>query len=734
MELSLFGDLNQRNVVNSGGYPIPANFFDAFSEMARQIWLLHHLTFSFDLEALIFEVKKGCRFSKVYMESVTEDAFLSMENPQVSFTVVPRFPIANFKSAFTLEDLFLTQGICEKTRNSNVPMSKAENITDIFEISGYLKMLQRLEAVKTRGVSYSNITFPPSKHFTSSSNVINFKQLHAKLIRNGDMENILTVGKLVADVAISNPANLSYARLIFSNLKYPPNIFMWNSMIRGYAHSSTPKEALILFLEMREKGYSPNNYTFPFLLKACNQLMDLNLGLGIHGIVIKYGFEDCDVFIQTSLVNFYASCGSVQIARLLFDRCLQRDVTSWNALIKGYVRSGRYMDAIRVFRAMQDRVDIEVDEITLLGVVLACSQLGALEMGRWVHAYIEKSRMEMSMNLGTALIDLYARCGSIDLAVNLFKKIREKDVRTWSVMIGGLAVHGLAKEALGFLSDMQRDGIDPDSVTFTHVLRACSHAGMVAEGLRFFDIMSEVYNVEPTIEHYGCMVDLLGRAGCLDEALGLIKRIPYKPDVVLWGSLLVACRTHKNVVMGEMVAKEMLKLDPNHCGAHVFLSNIYASVGQWCEVDEVRNSMKELGIKKSPGSSLIELDGDVHEFVAGDQSHHQTNKINMMLDEIARLLSLEGHVPTVKGIPYDIDEEEKEQALSQHSEKLAVAFGLINTKQGTPLRIVKNLRVCEDCHSAMKLISKVFNRLIVIRDCSRFHHFSGGLCSCKDYW
>ncbi|PIA32641.1 hypothetical protein AQUCO_04400079v1 [Aquilegia coerulea] len=593
-------------------------------------------------------------------------------------------------------------------------------------------MLQRL-AVKSRGKSNSNISLSPNKSF-SSSNIKHLKQLHAKLIRNGGMEDILTVGKLIADVAISNPLNLNYARSIFSKLTYSPNIFMWNSMIRGYAHSSTPKEAILLYCQMLQNGFSPNNYTFPFVFKACNQLMDLNLGLCVHGTIIKFGFEDCDMFIQTSLVNFYASCGSIQTARLLFDTCPKRDVTSWNALIKGYVRSGRYMDVIRVFRVMQDRVDIKVDEITMVGVVLACSQLGALEMGRWVHAYIEKNRMELSMNLGTALVDMYARCGSIDLAVNLFKKMREKDVRTWSAMIGGLAVHGLAKEALGFVADMQKDGIDPDSVMFTYILCACSHAGMVTEGLHFLDKMKELYNVEPTIEHYGCIVDLLGRAGRLDEALNLINRIPMKPDVVVWGSLLVACRAHKNVEMGEMVAKEMLKLDPNHCGAHVSLSNAYASAGRWSQVDQVRNSMKDQGIKKPPGSSLIELNGVVYEFIAGDRSHPQTEKINLMLDEIARLLSIEGHVPTIKGISFDINEEEKEQALSQHSEKLAIAFGLINTKPGVPIRIVKNLRVCEDCHSAMKLISKIFHRLIIIRDRSRFHHFKDGSCSCKDYW
>ncbi|KAF8412521.1 hypothetical protein HHK36_000489 [Tetracentron sinense] len=595
-----------------------------------------------------------------------------------------------------------------------------------------------LVAVETRTkFSNSNISLLTNRGFASSSspsNVKHLKQIHAKLIRNGGILDILTAGKLIADIAVSNPSNLDYAKSVLTRLGYPPNTFMWNSMIRGYAHSPIPREAIFFYHQMLEKGFSPNNYTYPFVLKACTQLMDLNLGLGIHGTIIKRGFEDCDVFIQTSLVSFYASCGSIAIARQLFDRSPERDVTSWNALIKGYVRSNRHMDAISVFRAMQDRRDVQADEITLLGVVLACTQLGALEMGSWVHAYIDKNCVKVGTSLGTALVDMYARCGSIDVAMALFKGIPERDVRTWSVMISGLAINGLASEALDLFLEMQRDGIDPDSVTFTSVLSSCSHAGMVEEGLQILGKMGNFYKVEPTIEHYGCVVDLLGRAGRLDEALGLIRRIPLKPDVVLWGALLVACRAHKNVEMGEMVAKEMLKLDPYHCGAHVFLSNVYASTGRWAQVEQVRSSMKEQGIRKPPGSSLIELGGDVHEFLAGDRSHPQTSEIYMMWDEISRLLSLEGHVRSTNGVLFDIDEEEKEQALSQHSEKLAVAFGLINTRQGAAIRIVKNLRVCDDCHSAMKLISKIFDRLIIIRDRCRFHHFKDGSCSCSDYW
>ncbi|KAK1262709.1 Pentatricopeptide repeat-containing protein [Acorus gramineus] len=277
--------------------------------------------------------------------------------------------------------------------------------------------------------------------------------------------------------------------------------------------------------------------------------------------------------------------------------------------------------------------------------------------------------------------------------------------------------------------------VDPDSVVLTAALSACSHAGLVREGLRILYGMREAYGVEPTIEHYGCAVDLLGRAGRLSEAFELIARMPMEPDVVLWGSLLVACRVHRNIEMGERVAKEMLKLDPEHAGAHVFLFNVYASAGEWGRAEHVRGSMWDRRVKKPPGSSLIELGGCVHRFVAGDASHPLMVRIEVMMEEINRIVRLRGHSPRTEGVVnFDVEEEEKERNLSWHSEKLALAFGLINTERGAIIRIVKNLRVCEDCHTVMKIVSEAFDRVLVVRDRNRFHHFKDGSCSCKDYW
>ncbi|XP_078438361.1 pentatricopeptide repeat-containing protein At5g66520-like [Wolffia australiana] len=562
---------------------------------------------------------------------------------------------------------------------------------------------------------------------------ISARQSHARSIRDGSFHNPLIAGKILSEAIALGPTHLVYARAIFSSIDPPLNAFAWNSMIRGLAHGPSPAEALNLFKDMLANGCSPNNYTFPFVLTACSNSSDFTpLGSAVHGSLLRRGFEDSDAYIQTALVNFYANSGSIDIARKLFDRLLERDVALWNSLIKGYVRCCRFSEALRVFRRMLDHGNgIKCDEITMVSVVSACAHLMALDLGKWIHSYVGKNRMKMTINLGTALINMYAKCGEIHAALSLFDEMPERDVRMWSVMIGALAVHGHAREALRLFSEMEAAGMAPDSVTFTGVLSACSHGGLVEEGVQILRKMEATYGIAPTIEHYGCAVDLLGRAGKLDRAREMMKKMPMEPDVVIWGGLLMACRAHRNVELGELAATEMLRLDPGNAGALVFLSNSYATADRWDKVEETRRRMKDKGIKKPPGSSSIEVCGIVHEFTSGNASHPEMNKIYSMLDEICKL---RGEPKGFNGISFDMDEEDKELCLSQHSEKLALAFGLVKTRPGTTLRIIKNLRICEDCHSVMKMVSEVFMREVIVRDRARFHHFRGGLCSCGDYW
>jgi len=377
---------------------------------------------------------------------------------------------------------------------------------------------------------------------------------------------------------------------------------------------------------------------------------------------------------------------------------------------------------------------VEPNNVTMVSVLSACAVLGALETGKWVHSYIRRKRLPLAIILGTALVDFYAKCGCIDDAVEAFKSMPVKNSWTWTALIKGMATNGRGREALELFSSMRKASIEPTDVTFIGVLMACSHSCLVEEGRRHFDSMTQDYGIKPRVEHYGCIVDLLGRAGLVDEAYQFIRTMPIKPNTVIWRALLSSCVVHKNFEIGEEALKQIISLNPNHSGDYILLSNIYASVGQWKDAAMIRKEMKDKGIEKIPGCSLIELDGVVFEFFAEDSDHPQLREIYQKVEEMIDRIKMAGYIPNTADVRLEVDEHEKEVSVSHHSEKLAIAFGLMKLDPGATIRLSKNLRVCTDCHSATKLISKVYNREIVVRDWNRFHHFKDGTCSCNDYW
>lgn len=433
------------------------------------------------------------------------------------------------------------------------------------------------------------------------------------------------------------------------------------------------------------------------------------------------------------MVRASAALGDIEFARKLFDEMPHRDLVAWNAMIAGYAQRGEPREALHLFKAMQVE-GVRVNEVTMVSVLSACAQFGAFDQGRWAHVYIDKNKLPITVTLGTALIDMYSKCGNITRAMEVFWKMGEKNVYTWSSLMSGLAMNGAGEKCLEIFSFMKEKGVLPNEVTFVSVLRACSVAGLVEQGCKHFDSMMRVYGIEPKLEHYGCMVDLYGRAGRLDEALNVINSMPIKPHVGAWGALLNACRIYRNMELAELALTRIVELESNNDGAYVALSNLYADSKKWDGVSNVRELMKANGVRKEPGCSVIEVDGEVHEFFVGDKSHPRYEHIEIMLGEISKRLRLDGYVADTKQVLFDIEEEEKEDALGRHSEKVAIAFGLLSLGAGLPIRIVKNLRVCRDCHDATKVISKVFNREIIVRDRNRFHHFLNGECSCMDYW
>lgn len=596
------------------------------------------------------------------------------------------------------------------------------------------------------------------------------KQIQAQIFRGGLHQSTDTLKKLMVFCADPSNGNLGHAERIFNYIQNP-GLFVYNIMIKAFAKKGIFRKCLMLFNKLREDGLWPDNFTYPFVLKAIGCLGEVLEAEKLHGFVMKTGLES-DTYVCNSLIDMYAELGQMDVMRKLFDEMPERDVVSWNVLISGYVKRRRFEDAIDVFCCMReesylrpneptvvstlsacaalkclelgkeihcyvrDRLEltsiigsalldmyckcgclsvarkifdeiphknvicwtsmvsgyvnygeldkarelferspvrdvvlwtamingyvqfnhfdeavalfqemqiqrVRPDKFVLVALLTGCAQMGALEQGTWIHGYIDEKGIPVDAVVGTSLIEMYSKCGCIEKALRIFCGLREKDTATWTSIICGLAMNGKTSKALELFSKMKQVEAIPDEVTFIGVLSACSHGGLVEEGREFFNSMTSIYNIEPKLEHYGCLIDLLGRAGQLDEAEELIKKIVNANNeiiVPLYGSLLSACRTYKNVQMGERVAEQLVKIESRDSSVHTLLAHIYASAGRWVDVNRVRREMKDLGVKKVPGCSSIEVDGIVHEFLVGNPSCPEMREIHSMLGRMVKPL------------------------------------------------------------------------------------------------
>ncbi|XP_057852128.2 pentatricopeptide repeat-containing protein At3g24000, mitochondrial [Cryptomeria japonica] len=555
------------------------------------------------------------------------------------------------------------------------------------------------------------------------------KEVHGYAIKSGFERNIF-VGSSLVDM-YAKCGNVEAAMEMFQKMP-KQNVVSWSALIAGYSQNEREDEALHLYKEMFLTNIKPNQFTFTSLLVACANLAELEKGKEIHCQIIKLGF-DSDVCVGNTLINMYTKCGNMWDASKVFGDMLIQDDVSWNAMIAGHAKRDSGDTVFRIFLEMQWAGN-KPDEFTLASVIGVCANQAFLEQGKQVHCYSIKTGLEPDICVGNALVDMYCKCGSMIDAFKCFEKISKRNVVTWTTMIAGCAQHGEGKKALQLFGQMQRAGIKPNRITFICVLSACSHMGLVQEAYYYFNNMKADYGVTPTVEHYACMVDVLGRAGKLAKAESLINRMPFEPNSLIWRTLLSACRVHGNIQLGKQAAKHLLELEPQDSAAYVLLSNIYTAAGRWDSAREVRRIMEQRGVKKEPGCSWIELKNRVHTFFVEDRSHEQTDEIYAKLFELTVQIKAAGYVPDTKFVLHDVEDEQKGHFLCYHSERLAMAFGLINTPPHRPLRIVKNLRICGDCHNATKLISKVVDRELVVRDSIRFHHFKNGKCSCGDYW
>ncbi|RVW95773.1 Pentatricopeptide repeat-containing protein [Vitis vinifera] len=509
------------------------------------------------------------------------------------------------------------------------------------------------------------------------------RQLHSSLMKM-DMESDLFVSVGLVDM-YSKCDLLEDARMAF-NLLPEKDLIAWNAIISGYSQYWEDMEALSLFVEMHKEGIGFNQTTLSTILKSTAGLQVVHVCRQVHGLSVKSGFHS-DIYVVNSLIDSYGKCSHVEDAERIFEECPIGDLVSFTSMITAYAQYGQGEEALKLFLEMQD-MELKPDRFVCSSLLNACANLSAYEQGKQLHVHILKYGFVLDIFAGNSLVNMYAKCGSIDDAGRAFSELTERGIVSWSAMIGGLAQHGHGRQALQLFNQMLKEGVSPNHIT---------------------------------------LVSVLG-------ALELVNKMPFEANASVWGALLGAARIHKDVELGRRAAEMLFILEPEKSGTHVLLANIYASAGKWENVAEVRRLMRDSKVKKEPGMSWIEVKDKVYTFLVGDRSHYRSQEIYAKLDELSDLMDKAGYVPMVEIDLHDVRQSEKELLLYHHSEKLAVAFGLITTPQGAPIRVKKNLRVCVDCHTAFKYICKIVSREIIVRDINRFHHFKDGSCSCGDYW
>ncbi|KAE8678442.1 Pentatricopeptide repeat-containing protein [Hibiscus syriacus] len=562
------------------------------------------------------------------------------------------------------------------------------------------------------------------------NNLSHVKQLQAQIIKQNLHQDLYIAPKLIS--AFSLCRQLALALNVFNQIQ-DPNVHLYNTLIRACVQNSQPTQAFSFYFEMLWNGILADNFTYPFLLKACNSLKLLQM---IHTQIEKNGFLG-DIFVPNALIDSYSKFGELGVkaawklfsvmedrdvvswnsmmagllkvrqlreARKLFDEMPERDIVSWNTILDGFVKAGIMEEAFELFQKMpqrnvvswstmvmgyskagdmdmarvlfdkmplktlvpwtiiisgyaekglakeaidlydqMERHGLRLDDGSVISILAACAESGLLKVGIKVHDSIERLNFRCSITVSNALVDMYAKCGSLDKARSVFNGMAKRDVVSWNAMLHGFAMHGRGREALHVFSRMKMQGFQPDRVTFVGVLCACTHAGFIDEGVEYFYAMEKDYGIVPQIEHYGCMIDLLGRGGRLKEAFRLMHTMPFEPNAIIWGTLLGACRLHDATELTEKVLDHLLELDPSDPGNYSMVANIFAAAGDWDSAASVRLQMRSIGVQKPSGASSIEIDNEVHEFTVFDRSHPKFDRIYQILDRLGQELKRAVH-------------------------------------------------------------------------------------------
>ncbi|CAK9165080.1 unnamed protein product [Ilex paraguariensis] len=563
---------------------------------------------------------------------------------------------------------------------------------------------------------------------THSRSLFKGQTLHAHIIKSG-IQIIPLISHHLINFYSKSQRPLD-SRQIFDEAPVKSST-TWSSIISSFAQNELPLLALDSFRRMLDNGVQPDDHIFPSATKACAILSKNNVGQSIHCLAMKSGY-DSDVFVGSSIVDMYAKCGEIRDSRKMFDEMPDRNVVSWSGMIYGYAQMGEDEEALRLFKQALVQ-DLEVNDFTFSSVIRVCGNSTLLELGKQIHGLCLKMSYNSMSFVGSSLISLYSKCGVIEGAYLVFDEVPIRNLGMWNAMLIACAQHAHTSQVFDLFKQMERVGMEPNFITFLCMLYACSHAGLVKEGKYYFELMKEG-GIEPGDQHYASMVDLLGRAGKLQEAVSVIQEMPMQPTESVWGALLTGCHIHKDTELAAYAADRVFELGAVSSGLHVLLSNAYAAAGRYEDAAKARKMLRDRGVKKETGLSWVEEGNKVHTFAAGDRCHSKSREIYKKLGELGEKMEQAGYIADTSFVFREVDGDEKNQAIRYHSERLAIAFALITIPPERPIRVMKNLRVCGDCHSAIKFMSKCSGRIIIVRDNNRFHRFENGNCSCGDYW
>ncbi|XP_047317292.1 putative pentatricopeptide repeat-containing protein At2g01510 [Impatiens glandulifera] len=721
----LFDDMLERSVVTwtimMGGYVqhnLPKQALELYANMIRSGIMPDYVT--------CVTLLSGC-----------DDSLMGKEVSQVHNHVIKLGHSSNLIVCNSLLDSYCKSGCLVTALDLFMEMTIKDSVTYNAMITGYSKDGFHMEAVEVF-IEMQNLRFKPSE-FTFAgllcasiglADLALGQQMHALVLKANYVDDVF-VGNALLDF-YSKCKCVDEAKRLFYGMPERDAV-SYNVLITGYAWNEQYRESLGLFHEFQMAGFDRKRVPFATLLSIAASYSNLKMGKQLHCQAVMTGSE-LGTFVGNSLLDMYAKCSRFEEAKILFASLPTRDLISWTAMISAYIQNGLDEEALKLFTKMRN-TKINHDQATCACIIKASSNLASLTLGKQLHSFIIVSGFMSNVFCGSALLDMYAKCGSLKDAIKTFKEMPDKNIVTWNALITAYAQNGNGMATFQSFQEMVQSGTLPDSVSFLSVLTACSHCGLVNEGLNYFNSMTSIYNLVPRQEHFVSIIDMLCRNGRFNEAETFISQMPFEPDEIMWSSVLNSCRIHKNHKLGEKTAEKIFNMNNvRDAGAYITMSNLYAESGLWEDVGRVKKAMRDRGVRKVPAYSWVEIKRQTHIFSANDTKHPQMEEISKKIDWLIQQMERQGYEPDTSCSLHNVDDETKAESLKYHSERLAIAFALISTPEGSPILVMKNLRACTDCHAAIKVISKIVRREITVRDSSRFHHFKDGVCSCGDYW